>query len=296
MTSLIDVIYCLFLIWNYDWVKSVKWLGPKLKAAEDKGRDRIARSKWFSKAAFFATTMFVLVPFKGAGGMGGTILGRIMGLKPYKVLLAVLIGSMAESLTYSYLSKSISPVLDSSPVFGWLKTVNILQIIIAMVMFGLIIYVVRNPRDAVRKTSKALTKAMDLAEEGVITVEGFSERTTKFTLMSSRETLEGLNKATDELVDLNLDIITAPVWVLGPQGEHLAMAVREKGKDGISKAKNTIKRTAGGGIHLSSRSLKMATCLTVVGLRTAKGGVRRGEYLVLMAGGRIRKVLKIRRS
>jgi hypothetical protein len=141
-----------------------------------------------------------------------------------------------------------------------------------------------------------LTQAIDLAEEGVITVEGLSERSTRFTLMSSRKTIKELNKATDQLVDLHLDLITAPVKVLGPQGEHLAVAVKERGKDGISKARGKLRATAGNGLDISGRSLKRAAGLTVVGLRIAKGGVKKGEYLVLMAGGHIEKVMRVRRS
>jgi len=296
VTSLIDVCYCLFLIWNYDWIKSVKYLGPKLTTAEEKGKERVARSKWFSKAAFIATTMFVLVPFKGAGGIGGAILGRIMGLKPYKVLLAVLVGSMVESLTYAFLSESISPILDSSPFFGWLKTVNVLQIFMVMVMIVLIIYVIRNPKKAVTNTAGSLTKVMDLAEEGVIAFEGLSERTTRFTLMSNRETIRELNQATDLLVDQRMDIITEPVRVLGPQGEQLALAVKERGNDGISIAKGALRRTAGNGLSLSGRSLRRAARITVVGLRMAKGGVKKGEYIVLLVGGHVHKVLRADRD
>lgn len=292
VTSFIDVCFCLFLIWNYDWVKSVKWLGPKLERAEAKGKDRIARSKWFSKAAFIATTMFVLVPFKGAGGMGGTIFGRIMGLKPYKVLLAVLIGSMAESLTYAFLSESIGPFLDSSPFFGWLKTVNVLQIFVAMVVIGLIIYVVRNPKEAVLKTSGALTKTMDLAEEGIVKFEGLSESTARFTLMSSRETLKGLSSATDELVDLNLDLLTAPVRVLGPEGEQLALAIKKRGKGRVTKVRGTIRRTTDEGLEITGSSFKRAARVTVIGIRAAKGGVKKGEYIVLLVGGHVHKVLR----
>jgi len=299
-TSLIDVCYCLFLIWNYDWVKSVKYLGPKLERAEQKGKDRIARSKWFSKAAFWATTFFVLVPFKGAGGFGGTILGRIMGLKPYRVLLAVLIGSMIESLTYAFLSDSISPLLETSPFFGWLKTVNVLQIFMVMVMVGLLIYVVRNPREATRKTAGLMYQALDLAEEGVVATLGMSRETADLTMMSAKETLKVLNEVGDELTDLPLRIAASSMKVLGPQGEELAITLEERSRERLGKARIMVGKVLREGFSTTRmgarKTIDTTSGLTIIGLRTAKNGVKKGEYVVLLSEEKVEKVISAPRK
>jgi len=296
-TSFIDVCTSLFLIWNYDWVKRVKYLGPKLIDAEERGRDRVKRSKWFSKAAFVATTLFVLVPFKGAGGVGGTILGRIMGLKPYRVLLAVLIGSMIESLSYAYLSETISPFLNSSPVFSWLKTVNMFQMLMGFIMIGLLIYVVRNPRKATTQTTRMMRKSIDLAMEAVVRVQNVGEETAEFTVMETVDTLERFNLIDDDLIDMNLDLVTAPITVLGKQGRELAATTREWSKDTINRTKTTTKNVMIQGLQRTGETtidtMGSAGDLTIVGLETAMDGVDVSEYLILMTGDRIEEVLKV---
>jgi hypothetical protein len=110
--------------------------------------------------------------------------------------------------------------------------------------------------------------------------------------MSSRETLKDLASATDELVDLNIDLLTTPVRVLGPEGEQLALAIKKRGKGRVTKVRGTIRRTTDEGLEITGSSFKRAAKVTVIGLRAAKGGVKKGEYIVLLAGGHVRKVLR----
>lgn len=300
VTSFIDISVSLFLIWNYDWVKKVKYLGPKLIAAEEKGKDRIKRSKWFSKTAFIATTFFVLVPFKGAGGVGGTLLGRMMGLKPYRVLLAVLIGSMIESLSYAYLSQFIIPFLDSSPIFGWLKTVNMFQMLMGFIMIGLLIYVVRNPRKAAAETTRMMRKSIGLAKDAVIKAQDLGEETTEFSVMETVDTLEKFNLLDDEMVCLNIDLATAPITILGKQGRDIAATTRKWGKETVKQTRSKTKKAVIEGLQRTGETtidtMDSAIDLTIIGLETAKDGVDASEYIILMTGDRIEEVLKVPRD
>ena len=293
VTSMIDVCVSLFLIWNYDWVKRVKYIGPRLEKAEEKGRERVRSSKWFSKAAFTATVCFVLVPFKGAGGVGGTILGRIMGLGPYRVLLAVLMGSLVESLGYAYLSQTISPFFNSSPIFAWLRNVNMLQMMMAFVMFGLLVYVVRNPRRAVAVSSDAVQETIDSAQTAISRAEGLGVGSTEFTTMEIGDTLRAMNILDGEVVAM----ATSPISVLGRDGEKLAVTIKEASKREIDGLRMRTKREAmervirAGG--RAEKEIRRASALSIVGLQALKEGVEGSEYLILFAGGKIERVLKV---
>ncbi|MGA1848948.1 MAG: small multi-drug export protein [Thermoplasmatota archaeon] len=297
VTSIIDICVSLFLIWNYDWVKKIRYLGPKLEETEEKGRDRVRRSRWFSKAAFLATTFFVFVPFKGAGGVGGTILGRILGLKPYRVLLAVFIGSMIESIGYAYLADTMKDVLQDSIVFSWFKSINMIQIFIVIVMLGLLIYVLRNPKKATVRTARFMNDTLELAARGVMKLEELGSSGTELTLMSTADTLENMNIVRDDIIDANLDIATAPISIWGAKGERLALLVKEKGARNIKEARELTKNIVSRGLKFTGkgteRTMKAASEVTVIGLKTAREGVDMGEYVVLVAGDRIEKIIKV---
>jgi hypothetical protein len=295
-TMMVDCVISLFLIWNYDWVKKVPYLGPKLILSEKKGQDRIKRSKWFSKASFLATTFFVFVPFQGAGGVGGTVLGRIMGLKPYKVLLAVFLGALLESFLYAYLAGTLIPIMEGSFIMEWFKNVNIFQIFIVLVMFGLLVYVVRNPREATKMTSSAMKGTLEAAKLAVIKTEKLTINTAEFTVLRSEETLQRYQLIDDEDLEKGLSIIGAPIRFLGKKGkkvddkgekEEIASIVmtRDKAKDLVQRGLNYSER-------ITTNTTETAASLTVIGLELAIDGVDASEFVVLMVGDKVKGILK----
>ena len=104
--SFIDAMVSLFLIWNYDYAKKIPFFGYLLKYVEKKGREIISESKWLSKFTFIVLVLFVMIPFQGTGGAGATVIGRMIGMNPYKVLSAVIIGALLGTFLVALLSKS----------------------------------------------------------------------------------------------------------------------------------------------------------------------------------------------
>jgi hypothetical protein len=90
----IDVITSLFLIWNMDYVKKVPLFGNLLRFIEKHGQ-RILKERKFAKySVYIMLIVFVMVPFQGSGGAGATIIGKIIGAKPYRIWACVLVGSL----------------------------------------------------------------------------------------------------------------------------------------------------------------------------------------------------------
>lgn len=105
--TFIDSMVSLFLIWNYDYAKKIPFFGHLLRLVERRGRKVISQSRILSKFAFTALVLFVMIPFQGTGGAGATVIGRLIGMNPYKVLAAVVTGALLGTFLIGFLSSNI---------------------------------------------------------------------------------------------------------------------------------------------------------------------------------------------
>ncbi len=90
----IDVIISIFLIWNFDYVKKVPLLGGLLKFVEKHSQKYLKDRRFAKGSVYILLILFVMVPFEGSGGAATTIIGKIIGVKPYKLWACVWIGSI----------------------------------------------------------------------------------------------------------------------------------------------------------------------------------------------------------
>jgi hypothetical protein len=119
-------------------------------------------------------------------------------------------------------------------------------------------------------------------------------------MMNTADTLQNMNLVGDEIINLNLDIATAPMSIWGAKGERFAILMKRRGKESIKEAKDLAKMTVSHGLKMTgmeaNRTLKSASEVTVVGIEAVKNGVEMGEYVVLVAGDRIEKIIKVPRN
>ena len=102
-----DVLFCLFLIWNASYVKKVPYVGWAFTATETMGRKLAERYKSFKNLEFLALIMFIAFPLRGSGGIVGTLMGIIIGMNPYKILAAMLVGTFLSTIFLAYFSNFI---------------------------------------------------------------------------------------------------------------------------------------------------------------------------------------------
>lgn len=296
-TSGVDMVLSLFLIWNYDWVKKIPILGPKLNEAEERGRERIKKTRWFSKVSFIATALFVSVPFSGAGGWFGTVFGRLMGVKPYKVLLAVFIGSSIEAVAYALAANVLVDLMEGSSVFIWISNVNIMQIFAGFAIISLVIYSVRHPREAVTRTSKVMRKSIDMSEKAVMKAEGLSRDTTRFSVMGARRTVDDIRKMEDDLLEGLPGVPFTDIKILDGLDREEIRSLKDLGLSTYKGSRSFARKSLDKGMdaieETADSTMDKASRLTIVGLDLMKDGIDEGEYLILMAEDRVEKVLKV---
>jgi hypothetical protein len=284
-TSIVDVCISMFLIWNYDWVKKIPIMGPALERTEAKGRERVERARWFKRTAFIFCTFVVFVPFSGSGGFGGTIFGRVLGMNPYMVLLAVVIGSSIGSTGFAILSEQFVRFLEGTPFLEFMNNLNMIQLVVILIAIGFIIYVVRNPRMAAVRTTRVVSQALDVTERAVIMTGEAREMLTDETIRRTKDTLVAVGEVNRAFAEINIELATKPMEMMGYPGRKLAAstrrATRQTVEDAHKAAGEAIDQTLDIGKKATSWTADTMGDITMGGLgQTRKGWDEVGKVIV----------------
>lgn len=134
--AFVDFIVALFLIWNYDLAKNIPLIGTFMKKVESIGKTSSNKYSWIKPLRFIGIMLFVMIPFQGSGGMVGSIVGRLIGMKPWTTLISITLGAVIGCTLVAYFAESLKTIL--------LQNLNAGLIIIASIfIIGIIIYLYR---------------------------------------------------------------------------------------------------------------------------------------------------------
>ncbi len=92
--AFIDSIVGLWMMWNWELIKLIPFLGTYVKKLEEVGEKKWKKHKHLSRLTYIGLALFVAFPFQGSGGVGATVIGRILGMNKYKVLYSIILGSL----------------------------------------------------------------------------------------------------------------------------------------------------------------------------------------------------------
>ncbi len=134
--AFVDIVVALFLVWNYDLAKKIPLVGRFMTKVERIGKRSSTKYSWIKPLRFIGIILFVMVPFQGSGGLVGSILGRLIGMKPWNIVYAISIGSLTGCLLIAYFADAIFTVLVTNLLAG-------LLLVIIIIIIGLMIYMYR---------------------------------------------------------------------------------------------------------------------------------------------------------
>ena len=93
--AFVDTMTSLFLVYNFDILEAIPWLGPHLKRLQERGKERLRKKEGGEQLAFLGLTGFVSLSVQGSGGISSTILGRVAGMRNSYIVGALFAGSLA---------------------------------------------------------------------------------------------------------------------------------------------------------------------------------------------------------
>jgi uncharacterized membrane protein len=132
--AFVDIIVALFLVWNYELAKKIPLIGKFMTKVEQIGKASSGKYGWIKPLRFIGIILFVMVPFQGSGGLVGTILGRLIGMKPWNTFIGISIGAITGCLLVAYFAEMIKSVLLQNVLMG-------IFIIILLLIVGMMILI-----------------------------------------------------------------------------------------------------------------------------------------------------------
>ncbi len=150
--AFVDVITSYFLLWNIYIVKKIPLIGRWLTKFENFGAQKMKEKPWISKIAFVGVALFVVFPFQGSGGVGASILGKVIGMNKYHAWTAIIIGSFSgcfliASISY-YLGSAVLKAFETSLFQG------ISVLIIIAIVFIFAYYFIKNHKELAKNETK----------------------------------------------------------------------------------------------------------------------------------------------
>ncbi|HWQ68291.1 MAG TPA: small multi-drug export protein [Methanospirillum sp.] len=136
----IDAISCMFMLWNFDLICRIPILGRWVFFLVQNGGMYLSKHQWVERFCFVGLTSFVFLPLQGSGAVGGSILGRMLGMNPLRIFLAIVIGSSLHSLVIGLSVYAIGEYLDLNL---WYLVGVFLLIVLFTSTFSLIYYLIR---------------------------------------------------------------------------------------------------------------------------------------------------------
>lgn len=132
--AFVDIMVGLFLLWNYDLAKKIPLIGKAMTKVENIGKGSSDKYAWIRPFKFIGIVLFIMIPFQGSGGFFGTMVGRLIGMKPLNVWYAIIIGSVTSCLLFAYFSHAVGSILQSNWMLG--VFIIVLVAIIAVTIFA----------------------------------------------------------------------------------------------------------------------------------------------------------------
>ena len=137
--AFVDIIIALFLVWNYDLAKKIPFVGNFMIKVEEIGKSSSDKYRWIKPLRFIGIILFVMVPFQGSGGLVGSIVGRLIGMKSYSTFFAISIGAITGCLLIAYFADAILSVFVTNFLYG-------LLIVIILFVIGIMIFVYKRSK------------------------------------------------------------------------------------------------------------------------------------------------------
>jgi uncharacterized membrane protein len=134
-----DLVVAYLFAFNLHYIYRVPRVGPWLERLQAYCRFWLATHRWMRKWAFTAVMLFVMFPLTGTGAPAGTLLGRIVGLKPWTTLSAIALGSALGCTMMAAFAKPLEPVFHDIQEEVWFKALGLVvlgALLLALIALG----------------------------------------------------------------------------------------------------------------------------------------------------------------
>ncbi|MCA1915814.1 small multi-drug export protein [Methanospirillum hungatei] len=131
----VDIACCLFMIWNFELICNIPYLGNMIRYLIRKGELYLGKHRWLEQLYFIGLIFFVFFPLQGTGSVSGSVIGKMIGLKTIEIFAAIAIGSFLSSFLIGYSVYALHEYLDVN-VWYVLAAVIFIIIVLPLLSYG----------------------------------------------------------------------------------------------------------------------------------------------------------------
>lgn len=100
----LDMFTATMAVYNMPFLYRIPKLGKRIHAMKGTGERTLKRNPWMRKVTFLAVVAFVTFPLAGTGAIGGSLIGRLLGLSRARTLLGIFVGANVGGLVMAGLA------------------------------------------------------------------------------------------------------------------------------------------------------------------------------------------------
>ncbi len=146
LVTAIDLMTVCFLVFHLGFLFKIPKMGSKLQMIADNGHMILDAHPWMRRATFVGLVVFVAVPLAMTGSVGGSILGRMLGMSRLATFAGVMLGNFITCATMYFGSELLRNFLKKDN--PWLLIGGIL------VMGGILYILLRRYQLSMKRLDK----------------------------------------------------------------------------------------------------------------------------------------------
>lgn len=109
LVTYMDFMTALLIAFHIGFLFRLPWAGPKLAGVAADAHFILRMMPWMRRATFLGLVVFVVFPTSTTGSIGGSIVGRLLGMGRFQTLMAIFTGSVIGNGIMYYFSEQLHP-------------------------------------------------------------------------------------------------------------------------------------------------------------------------------------------
>lgn len=124
-----DVLVAFLIVFHASYIYRIPKVGPAMLALQEDGQFILSQHPWLRRFAWLGLIAFVAFPFAATGSIGGSIVGRILGLSRWATLTGVILGSIVSTAAAFAVTNSVKKTSLFSDNNPWVIVGSIVVIV-----------------------------------------------------------------------------------------------------------------------------------------------------------------------
>ncbi len=133
----VNAVSSVFYTYNLDLLQRLPRVGPWLVRSRHNARIMLRQRPWIRRWAVVGVGLFVVTPLPGSGALGGSLMGRLVGISKRAIVLAVTVAGVIVCSAYALLANELKEALDRVEAFvpPWVRIAVFLVLAALLVAF-----------------------------------------------------------------------------------------------------------------------------------------------------------------